>query len=84
MGIIFTLLAGFIGSIDDNNNKVKKSIENTITANHDNVYMYHNDETGKSFVSDTSRYTFDYDATTKTLIVFTGSKVDAVFVDGVK
>lgn len=85
VGIIFTLLAGGIGSIDDNNNKVKKSIENTITANYDNVYMYHNDETGKSFVSDTSKYTFDYDKKTDTLIVFDNSSdVDAVFVDGIK
>ena len=85
MGIIFTLLTGGIGSIDDNNNKVKKSIENTITANYDNVYMYHNDETGKSFVSDTSKYTFDYDKKTDTLIVFNDSSdVDAVFIDGIK
>ena len=85
IGIIFTLLTGGIGSINDNNNKVKKSIENTITANYDNVYMYHNDETGKSFVSDTSKYTFDYDKKTDTLIVFDDSSdVDAVFVDGVK
>lgn len=85
IGIIFTLLTGGIGSINDNNNKVKKSIENTITANYDNVYMYHNDETGKSFVSDTSKYTFDYDKKTDTLIVFNdSSSVDAVFIDGIK
>lgn len=85
VGIIFILSAGGIGSIYDNNNKVKKSIENTITANYDNVYMYHNDETGKSFVSDTSKYTFDYDKKTDTLIVFDDSSdVDAVFVDGIK
>lgn len=85
IGIIFTLLTGGIGSINDNINKVKKSIENTITANYDNVYMYHNDETGKSFVSDTSKYTFDYDKKTDTLIVFNDSSdVDAVFIDGVK
>lgn len=83
-GIIITLLAGLIGS-NDNSSKVKKSIENTITANYDNVYMYHNDETGKSFVSDTSKYTFNYDEKTNTLIVFDDSSdVDAVFIDGIK
>lgn len=84
-GIIITLLAGLIGSFNDNSSKVKKSIENTITTNYDNVYMYHNDETGKSFVSDTSKYTFDYDEKTNTLIVFDNSSdVDAVFIDGIK
>ena len=84
-GIIITSLAASIGSFNDNSSKVKKSIENTITANYDNVYMYHNDETGKFFVSDTSKYTFNYDEKTDTLIVFDNSSdVDAVFVDGVK
>lgn len=85
VGIIFTLLVGFIGSIDDNNSKVKKSIENTITANYDNVVNYHNN-IEQSFVSDGSKYTFDYDDETKTLTVFTdtNANVDAIFIDGVK
>lgn len=77
-------MAGFIGSIDDNNSKVKKSIENTITANHDNVLNYHNEEDNKTFASGDTRYSFDYDEKTKTLIVFTCSKADAVFVNGEK
>lgn len=63
---------------------IKKSIKNTITANYDNVLDYHNYKDNKTFVSGDSRYTFDYDENTKTLIVFTGSKIDAVFVNGVK
>lgn len=83
-GIIIIPLTACGGIIDDNNTKVEKSIESTITANYDNVLNYHNDEDNKTFVSDDSKYTFDYDEKTKTLIVFTGSKVDAVFVDGTK
>ena len=84
-GVIIILFMACFGIVDDNDAKMEKSIENTITANYDNVYMYHNDETGKSFVSDTSKYTFDYDKKTDTLIVFDNSSdVDAVFVDGVK
>ena len=84
-GIIITSWTVYAGIIDDNDTKVEKSIENTITANYDNVLNYHNDEDNKTFVSGDSKYTFDYDEKTKTLIVFTGSKkVDAVFVDGTK
>ena len=84
-GVIIILFMACFGIVDDNDAKMEKSIENTITTNYDNVYMYHNDETGKSFVSDTSKYTFDYDKKTDTLIVFDNSSdVDAVFVDGVK
>lgn len=84
-GIIIIPLTACGGIIDDNNTKVEKSIESTITANYDNVLNYHNDEDNKTFVSDDSKYTFDYNEKTKTLIVFTGSKkVDAVFVDGIK
>ena len=84
-GVIIILFMACFGIVDDNDAKMEKSIENTITANYDNVYMYHNDETGKSFVSNTSKYTFDYDKKTDTLIVFDNSSdVDAVFVDGVK
>lgn len=76
--------AVYAGIINDNDTKVEKSIENTITANYDDVLNYHNDDDNKTFVSSDSKYTFDYDEKTKTLIVFTNSKVDAVFVDGIK
>lgn len=84
VGIIITSLAACAGIVNYNDTKVEKSIENTISANYDNVLNYHNDEDNKTFVSSNSKYTFDYNADTKTLIVFTGSKVDAVFVDGTK
>ena len=84
VGIIIIPLSACGGIIDDNNTKVEKSVKNTITANYDNVLNYHNEEDNKTFASGDSRYTFDYDKKTKTLIVFTGSKIDAVFVDGVK
>lgn len=83
-GIIIIPLTVCGGIIDDNNTKVEKSVKNTITANYDNVLNYHNEEDNKTFVSSGSRYTFEYNEDTKTLIVFTGSKVDAVFVDGTK
>lgn len=83
-GIIIIPLTACGGIIDDNNTKVEKSVKNTITANYDNVLNYHNEEDNKTFASSGSRYTFDYDEKTKTLIVLKGSDVDAVFVDGVK
>lgn len=83
-GIIIIPLTACGGIIDDNNTKVEKSIKNTITANYDDVLNYHNEDDNKTFASGDSRYTFDYDKNTKTLIVFTGSKIDAVFVNGVK
>lgn len=85
-GIIIIPLTVCGGIIDDNNTKVEKSIENTITANYDNVLNYHNEEDNKTFASSGSKYTFEYDEETKTLTVFTdtNSSVDAVFVDGVK
>lgn len=83
-GIIIIPLTVCGGIIDDNNTKVEKSVKNTITANYDNVLNYHNEEDNKTFVSSGSRYTFDYDEKTKTLIVLKGSDVDAVFVDGIK
>lgn len=83
-GIIITSLTIRAGIIDDNDTKVEKSIENTITTNYDNVLNYHNNENNKTFVSGDSKYTFDYDEKTKTLIVLKGSKVDAVFVDGIR
>jgi hypothetical protein len=70
--------------IDDTNMRIEKSIKSTITANYDDVLNFHNDEDNKTFASGDTKYSFDYDKKTKTLIVFTGSKVDAVFVDGVK
>lgn len=83
-GLIIIPLLACIGKIDDTNMRIKKSIKNTITANYDDVLNYHNEDDNKTFASGDSRYTFDYDKKTKTLIVFTGSKIDAVFVDGVK
>lgn len=83
-GLIIIPLLACIGKIDDTNMRIEKSIKNTITANYDDVLNYHNEEDNKTFASGDSRYTFDYDKKTKTLIVFTGSKIDAVFVDGVK
>lgn len=75
-GIIIISLAARAG--------IDESIENTITANYDNVLNYHNNEDNKTFVSNGSKYTFDYDEKTQTLIVLKGSNVDAVFVDGIK
>ena len=83
-GIIIISLAARVGIDDDYDTKVEKSIEGTITANYNDVLNYHNDEDNKTFVSGGSKYTFDYDEKTKTLIVFTGSDVDAVFVNGAK
>lgn len=83
-GLISISLLACVGKIDDTNIGIKKSIKNTITANYDNILNYHNEEDNKTFTSGDSRYTFDYDKKNKTLIVFTGSKVDAVFVDGIK
>lgn len=83
-GLIIISILACIGKNDDTNMRIEKSIKNTITANYDDVLNYHNEEDNKTFASGDSRYTFDYDKKTKTLIVFTGSKVDAVFVDGIK
>lgn len=83
-GLIIIPLLACIGKIDDTNMRIKKSIKNTITANYDDVLNYHNEDDNKTFASGDSRYSFDYDEKTKTLIVFTNSKVDAVFVDGIK
>lgn len=83
-GIIIIPLTVCGGIIDDNNTKVEKSIENTIIANYDNITNYHNDENNKTFISSNSKYTFEYNEDTKTLVVLKGSGVDAVFVDGVK
>lgn len=83
-GLISISLLACVGKIDDTNIGIKKLIKKTITANYDNILNYHNDKDNKSFVSDNSKYTFDYDEKTNTLIILNGSSVDATFVDGVK
>ena len=86
-GIIFCPLLGLVGHWCDADEKINNTIKVTINANYDDVVNYHNGDYGEnSFVSDGSKYTFDYDGETKTLTVFTdtSSNVDAVFVDGVK
>jgi hypothetical protein len=83
-GVIVISLVAREGIVDYNDTKVEKSIENTITANYDNITNYHNDENNKTFISSNSKYTFEYNEGTKTLVVLKGSGVDAVFVDGVK
>lgn len=83
-GIAFCLMFGAIGWRGDIDEKINNTIKTTINANYDNVVNFHNDEDNKTFISSDSKYTFEYDEDTKTLIVFTGSDVDAVFVDGVK
>lgn len=86
VGLIFCSLLGLIGYWIDADEKINTTIKTTINANYDDVVNFHNDITNQSFVSDESKYTFDYDEETKTLTVFTdtSSSVDAVFVDGVK
>lgn len=83
-GVIVISLVARVGIVDYNDTKVEKSIENTITANYDNITNYHNDENNKTFISSNSKYTFEYNEGTKTLVALKGSGVDAVFVDGVK
>lgn len=83
-GLIIISITACMGKIDDTNMSIRKSIKNTITANYDNVLDYHNYKDNKTFVSGDSKYTFDYDKSTETLIVFKGSDVDAIFVDGIK
>lgn len=86
VGLIFCSLGGLIGHWIDADEKINTTIKTTINANYDDVVNFHNGITNQSFVSDGSKYTFDYDEETKTLTVFTdtSSSVDAVFVDGVK
>ena len=85
-GIILSPLFGICGYYCDANEEINKTIKTTINANYDNVVNYHNYSEQHSFVSDGSKYTFDYDDDTKTLTVFTGTNVnvDAVFINGVK
>lgn len=83
-GVIVISLVARVGIVDYNDTKVEKSIEDTITANYDNITNYHNDENNKTFISSNSKYTFEYNEDTKTLVVLKGSGVDAVFVNGIK
>ena len=84
--VFFATLFGFLGYDADRENKIDETIQNTLNSNYDNVVNFHNGNTNKSFVSDGSKYTFDYDKKTKTLTVFTdtNSSVDAVFINGIK
>lgn len=84
--IFFATIFGFLGYDADKGNKIDETIQNTLNSNYDNVVNFHNGNTNKSFVSDGSKYTFDYDKKTKTLTVFTdtNSSVDAVFINGIK
>lgn len=86
VGLIFCSLCGLIGYLFDADEKINNTIKTTINANYDNVVNFHNGIINESFVSDGSKYTFDYDMETKTLTVFTdtNANVDAVFIDGVK
>lgn len=86
MAVIFCPLCGYVGRCLDANEKINNTIKTTINANYDNVVNFHNGIANMSFVSDGSKYTFDYDEETKTLTVFTdtNANVDAVFVNGVK
>lgn len=84
--VFFASMFGFLGYAADKENKINETIQNTLNSNYDNVVNFHNGNTNKSFVSDGSKYTFDYDKKTKTLTVFTdtNSSVDAVFINGIK
>ena len=86
IGIVFCSLLGLVGHWIDADEKINTTIKTTINVNYDDVVNFHNGYTNKSFVSNGSKYTFDYDKETKTLTVFTdtNSNVDAVFVNGVK
>lgn len=86
IGIVFCPLLGLVGHWIDADEKINTTIKTTINVNYDDVVNFHNGYTNKSFVSNGSKYTFDYDEETKTLTVFTdtSSSVDAVFVNGVK
>lgn len=84
--VFLASIFGFLGYDADKENKINETIQNTLNSNYDNVVNFHNGNTNKSFVSDGSKYTFDYDKKTKTLTVFTdtNSSVDAVFINGIK
>lgn len=86
MAVIFCPLCGLVGHLLDASEEINNTIKTTINANYDNVVNFHNGVANMSFVSNGTKYTFDYDDETKTLTVFTDANinVDAVFVDGVK
>jgi hypothetical protein len=84
IGIAACLLFGLIGYEFDINEKINNTIKTTINTNYDNALNYHNDNDNKSFISDGSKYTFEYNEDSKTLTVLKGSDVDAVFIDGAK
>lgn len=86
IGIVFCPLLRLVGHWIDADEKINTTIKTTINVNYDDVVNFHNGYTNKSFVSNGSKYTFDYDEETKTLTVFTDTSpnVDAVFVNGVK
>ena len=75
MALILCLLLGF-SVYDEKNNK---AIKTTISANYNNAVNHHNNK--QSFMSDSSKYTFDYDADAKTPIVLKDSDIDAIVVD---
>lgn len=83
-GIAACLAFGFLGYESDIDEKINNTIKTTINTNYDNVANYHNNKDNKTFISDSAKYTFEYNEDTKTLVVLKGSGVDAVFVDGVK
>lgn len=83
-GIAACLIFGVIGWRFDIDEKINDTIKTTINTNYDNVANYHNNKDNKSFISDSTKYTFEYNEDTRTLIVLKGSGVDAVFVDRVK
>ena len=83
IGIVACLVFGFLGYESDIDEKINNTIKTTINANYDNVVNYHyNSEF--SFVSDGSKYTFEYNKETEALTVFKGSDVDTVFINGEK
>lgn len=86
VGLIFCSLCGLVGHWCDADEKIDNTIKATINANYDNVADYNNNIKQQSFVSDGSKYTFNYNMETKTLTVFTdtNANVDAIFIDGVK
>ena len=67
MALILCPLLGLIGHWIDAIEKINNTIKATINANYDNVVNFHNGVTDESFVSNGSKYTFDYDEETKTL-----------------
>lgn len=83
-GIAACLIFGVIGWRFDIDEKINDTIKTTINTNYDNVANYHNNKDNKTFISDSTKYTFEYNEDTRTLIVLKGSGVDAVFVDRVK